>query len=174
MLERFERHGIQATWATVGATFCASREELFDALPPEELRPRYVQAALSNYRYLDEVGPDETRDPHYFGASVVAQIAACPGQEIATHTMSHFYCLEVGSAPKASPRSGCCLWAGCTVGHHAALDRVSPQPVCRPHLDAVRQRGIRCYRGNPGPWPNARSRGPDKPWDKPCCAACCG
>jgi hypothetical protein len=51
MLERFARHGIRVTWATVGAVFCATREELLHHLPPEELRPRYDNGALSNYRY---------------------------------------------------------------------------------------------------------------------------
>jgi peptidoglycan/xylan/chitin deacetylase (PgdA/CDA1 family) len=153
MLERFEQHGIQATWATVGAAFCASRDELFDALPPDELRPRYVNAALSNYRYLDEVGQDEIRDPYYFGASLVTLIAACPGQEIATHTMSHFYCLEAGASIESFAAD---IDAACQL---AAKRNITIRSIVFPrnqyaasHLDVVRQRGIRRYRGNPGAW----------------------
>ncbi len=153
MLERFERHGVQATWATVGALFCESREELMEALPPEELRPRYARAALSNYRYLDEVGADESSDPHYFGASLIARIAGCPGQEIATHTMSHFYCLEEGASPESFAAD---LDAACRV---AAARGITLRSIVFPrnqygpaHLEIIRHRGIRRYRGNPAAW----------------------
>lgn len=153
MLERFERHGIRATWATVGAVFCASRDELLDALPPENLRPNYAHAALSNYRYLDEVGPDEARDPYYFGASLVAQIAACPGQELATHTMSHFYCLEPGASLETFTAD---IDAACRL---ATARGITLRSIVFPrnqydasHLDVVRERGIRRYRGNPDAW----------------------
>lgn len=153
MLERFERHDIQATWATVGAAFCSSRDELLDALPPEELRPRYANAALSNYRYLDEIGADEDCDPHYFASSLVDRIAACPGQEIATHTMSHFYCLEAGASIESFAAD---IDAACRL---AAKRNIKLRSIVFPrnqysthHLDVVRQRGIRRYRGNPGTW----------------------
>ena len=153
MLVRFERNGIQATWATVGAAFCASRDELFDALPPEELRPRYANAALSNYRYLNEIGKDEAHDPHYFGASLIAQIAACPGQEIATHTMSHFYCLEAGANLDAFTAD---LDAACRLAARRNIELrsiVFPRnQFASPHLDVIRQMGIRRYRGTPSSW----------------------
>ncbi len=94
MLEAFQRYGIRATWATVGFLFCESKDEMLDVMPKPQ--PRYSAPHLSNYRYLDEVGASETADPYYFGLSLLRQIQACPGQEIGTHTFSHFYCLENG------------------------------------------------------------------------------
>ncbi len=153
MLGRFERHGIEATWATVGAAFCGSRDELLDALPPEELRPRYVNAGLSNYRYLDEIGRDEASDPYYFAASLVERIAACPGQEIATHTMSHFYCLEEGASIESFDAD---IDAACQMAARRGLTLrsiVFPRnQYADPHLESIRQRGIQRYRGNPGAW----------------------
>ncbi|WP_417525544.1 polysaccharide deacetylase family protein [Marinovum sp.] len=161
MLARFERHGIAATWATVGALFCGSREELLEALPPEELRPRYANAALSNYRYLDEIGRDEALDPCYFAASLVARIAACPGQEIATHTMSHFYGLEAGASLESFVAD---LDAACKV---AARRGITLRSIVFPrnqyaaaHLDALRPRGIRRYRGTPQAWAYRPAAGP--------------
>jgi|TARA_R110000787_G_scaffold113369_1_gene222553 peptidoglycan/xylan/chitin deacetylase (PgdA/CDA1 family) len=152
-LERFARHGIQATWATVGAAFCGSREELLEVLPHKDLWPRYQNPALSNYRYLDELGADEAHDPYYFGASLVDQIADCPGQEIATHTMSHYYCLEPG-ADMASFAAD--LDAACQVAKQRSITLQSivfPRNQYSPlHLDTIEQRGIRRYRGNPGAW----------------------
>ncbi len=94
LLDLFEKNAIRATWATVGFVFCRSKEELFASAPA--LRPSYVQAGLSNYDYFAEVGSDEKSDPYYFGASLLDRIAACPGQEIGSHSFSHYYCLEAG------------------------------------------------------------------------------
>ena len=96
MLDLFERYGVHATWATVGFLFAESREELIHYLPAEDLRPCYDHRAYSNYEYLDEVGESEARDPYAFAPSLIERIAQSPGQEIATHTMSHYYCLESG------------------------------------------------------------------------------
>ena len=153
MLEQFERNEIEATWATVGAAFCATRDELFAALPPEELRPRYEQAALSNYQYLDEIGPDEASDPYYFAASLVEQIAACPGQEIATHTMSHYYCLEPGaSVDSFTADIDAALKIAATRGVSLNSIVFPRNQYAAEHLDVIRQRGIQHYRGNPGAW----------------------
>ena len=94
MLDLFHRHAIRATWAIVGLLLCESKDELLATLPA--LRPTYDNPALSSYAYLDEVGADERADPYYFGASLARLITACPGQEIGTHTFSHYYCLESG------------------------------------------------------------------------------
>ena len=94
LLDLFARYGIHATWATVGFLLCESKDELLARAPG--CLPTYRNPKLSNYSYFNEVGQNEKSDPYYFGASLVRQIVACPGQEIATHTFSHFYCLEPG------------------------------------------------------------------------------
>lgn len=94
MLELFEKSGIHATWATVGFLMCDGRDELL-ARAPEDL-PTYADPRLSNYSYLDEVGVSERVDPYYFAPSMVRRILQCPDQEIATHSYSHYYCLEPG------------------------------------------------------------------------------
>lgn len=94
MLEAFAASDVRATWATVGLLFCESKDEMLDVMP--DRRPSYTRAAFSNYMYLDEVGRNEAADPHYFGLSLLRQVANCPGQEVGTHTFSHMYCLEDG------------------------------------------------------------------------------
>jgi len=98
VLDLFESYGIQATWATVGFLFAENYDELLHYLPPEDLRPAYNDVRLSNYSYLNEVGKNEADDPYAFAASLITRIAEAPGQEIATHTMSHYYCLEPGQS----------------------------------------------------------------------------
>jgi hypothetical protein len=59
-------------------------------------KPSYLDRRLSPYEALDDIGADEKSDPIHFGASLVRAIAGTPGQELASHTFSHFYCLEAG------------------------------------------------------------------------------
>lgn len=101
MLARFREAGIRATWATVGLLFAKSRDEMLAFAPTD--RPQYDDTHLSPYPDIENgmIGENEAEDPYHFGASLIAQIAETPGQEIATHTYSHFYCLEPGNAPQA-------------------------------------------------------------------------
>ncbi|MHA7887793.1 polysaccharide deacetylase family protein [Roseicyclus sp.] len=97
MLSRFQAAGIRATWATVGLLFARSRTEMLDHAPAH--RPTYRNANLSPYAAIEKgvIGENETTDPLHFGASLIDRIAETEGQEIATHTYSHYYCLEPGA-----------------------------------------------------------------------------
>ena len=96
MLAAFERFGIRATWATVGLLMCRSRDEMLDSVP--EAEPRFAEAGLSSYPHLrTQVGRDEQDDPYHFGASLVDRILDTRGQELATHTHSHYFCGERGA-----------------------------------------------------------------------------
>jgi peptidoglycan/xylan/chitin deacetylase (PgdA/CDA1 family) len=94
LLQLFEKHGVRATWAVVGMLLARTKSELVDARPSE--LPAYTRQALSPYRILDEVGEDEASDPFHFGHSLAALVSQTPGQEIATHTFAHYFCLEEG------------------------------------------------------------------------------
>jgi peptidoglycan/xylan/chitin deacetylase (PgdA/CDA1 family) len=153
VLELFEKHGIRATWASVGFLFCASKEELLDALPPAHLRPAYSTPALSSYSYLDEVGADEASDPYYFGASLIDRIAQTPGQEVATHTLSHYYCLEQGQTDATFEAD---LQAAIALGQRRGIKLrsiVFPRnQYAGQHLAICHKHGIVAYRGNPSAW----------------------
>jgi hypothetical protein len=89
MLDLFHRRGIKATWAIVGALLCESKDELL-------ARSDNAARGGATITRIEDVGPDERRDPYYFGASLARLIASCPGQEIGTHTFSHCNALEPG------------------------------------------------------------------------------
>ena len=153
MLDLFARNRINATWATVGFLFCETRDELMASLPIPELRPRYANPALSTYAYLSELGRNEAEDPYYFAASLVDRIIATPGQEIATHTFSHFYTLEPGATTEAFAAD---LEAARTV---AARRGVTLRSIVFPRnqygeaqMDICRAAGITAWRGNPDSW----------------------
>lgn len=96
ILELFREFNIHATWATVGMLDYDSKEELLENLPP--LRPSYTDTNLSPYNKLHSIGSDEQHDPIHFAPSLIGEIANTPHQELASHTFSHYYCLEKGQS----------------------------------------------------------------------------
>ncbi|NNJ74067.1 MAG: polysaccharide deacetylase family protein [Anderseniella sp.] len=159
MLDMFHRNDIRATWATVGLLFCETKEEMLASLP--EQQPTYTDQMLSNYTYLDEVGENEAKDPYHFAPSLVAQIKACPGQEVATHTFSHYYCLEPG---QTRAQFAADLDAAIKV---AAKHQITFKSIVFPRnqydessIAECTRRGISIYRGNETSWmyrPGARA-----------------
>ena len=87
LLSVFVSEGIAATWATVGFLFAADRAEREHFAP--RLRPSYHDGALSPYAH--PTGPDETRDPSHFALSLLREVQRTPGQEVGSHTHSHFF-----------------------------------------------------------------------------------
>ncbi len=161
MLELFERHGLRATWATVGFLFCASKDELLSVLPDE--RPAYANPRLSSYAYLDEVGRDEAADPYVFGASLIDRIRTTPGQEIGTHTLSHFYCLEDGATLIAFEAD---IVAAISLASSRGITMrsiVFPRNQLSPaHLALCRRHGLTHVRGNPAGWAYRAAKGADQ------------
>lgn len=161
MLDLFTAHGIRATWATVGFLFCESRDELIESLPKE--RPCYENPTLSNYTYLDEVGPNEAADPYYFAPSLIDRIAKTPGQEIGTHTLSHYYCLEDGQSLSAFEAD---LQVAIRLAERRGIELKSivfpRNQFARAHLEVCARAGLTCYRGNPAGWAYRAGKGAEQ------------
>jgi peptidoglycan/xylan/chitin deacetylase (PgdA/CDA1 family) len=161
MLELFAARDIRATWATVGFLFCATKDELMAVLPVE--RPAYSNSRLSNYTYLDEVGKDERSDPYYFAASLVDAICKTPGQELGTHTMSHYYCLEDGQALTAFEADLAAAKALADRRGVSLKSIVFPRNQFSPaHLEVCARQGITHYRGNPDGWAYRAAKGSEQ------------
>lgn len=92
ILALFEKYEINATWAVVGFLFFRDAEELIENAP--DSRPTYTDKSLCPYSYVESAGIDEP-DLH-FALPLIQEIASTKGQEIASHTLSHYYCLESG------------------------------------------------------------------------------
>lgn len=94
LLQLFKKYGINATFATVGFLFFKNKEELLSQLPCK--KPPYQNDKLSPYlNWLDLQGTHEEEDPFHFAPELIDQIVES-GQEIGSHTFSHYYCLEKG------------------------------------------------------------------------------
>ncbi len=92
MLKLFEMYGAKATWSTVGMLFAESKEEWLAYAP--ERKPNYTNSKLDAYQEV--IGKNEKEDPLHFAHSIIKRISETAGQEISTHTWSHYYCLEAG------------------------------------------------------------------------------
>ncbi len=151
LLDMFDRRAIHATWAVVGFLLCETKDELLTRLPSH--RPSYSNATLSTYAYIDEVGSDERSDPYYFGASLARQIAACPGQEIGTHTFSHYYCLENGQTLDQFKADLQCAIGQLDEWGIRCRSIVFPRnQYSEDHLSVCRDLGITHFRGNEQAW----------------------
>lgn len=146
MLALFEKHRVAATWAAVGFLFARDRDELEAHYP--SLRPSYRNLRLDPYR--EPLGPNETEDPLHFGASLLKTIAATPRQEIASHTFSHYFCLEegAGAASFRADLEAAQRIAQSTLGMELK-SLVFPRNQFQPgFLPLAAECGFVCYRGN--------------------------
>jgi peptidoglycan/xylan/chitin deacetylase (PgdA/CDA1 family) len=146
MLDLFEAHGVHATWATIGFLFFKDIGELRQHQPG--VLPAYRRQKLSSYHYMDEHawGDDDT---YHFAPDTIEQIRACPGQEIGTHTFSHYYCLEEGQTIESFRAD---LQAAVEIAKANGIPTnslVFPRNQGNPdYLPVLDELGIACYRGN--------------------------
>ena len=94
-LELFDKYDVVATFATVGFLFAVDKAMLTKYVPKDT--PNYTDTKLSPYTtQIAQMKDSENEDPLHYAASLVKLIQKYPKQELATHTFSHYYCLEEG------------------------------------------------------------------------------
>lgn len=149
ILELFRQYGIRATWATVGFLFARNRDEIRDFSPT--LHPGYTDERLSPYNFIaDGLGRDEKDDPLHFGRSLVDRIGETEGQEIATHTFSHFYCLEAGTTLQSFDADLRAARRIAAVAGYELKSLVFPRnQMADSHVSVAAQNGISVIRRNP-------------------------
>jgi hypothetical protein len=153
MLSLFKKYEVRATWAAIGLLLFDNKRDLLDHLPV--VRPGYVKPNISPYTggYIEGVGENERTDPYHFGASLARQIAEVDGMELASHTFSHFYCLEAGQDENA--------FRADLEASIMATERISVRPTSlvfprhqlnEQYLPTCARLGFKAYRGNPVSW----------------------
>ncbi len=153
LLEMFCRHGIHATWATVGFQFAENKEILQRFFPEKERMPSYVHRSLNPYEHLDLVGWDEVEAPCFYAPSLIREIAATPGQEIASHTFCHYYCREPGQTTEQF--CGDMIAARNIAAHYGynVQTVVLPRNQCTPeHTAVLAELGFTAYRDEENDW----------------------
>ena len=148
LLALFRRYGIRATWATVGMAMCRNYREWRDIRPA--ILPGYRRQAISPY------GMDKLVREYpelFFARPLVEQILATSGQELASHTYSHFYCNEAGATPAQFAADMACASAiAAEVGTQCPSLVLPRNQIVEEFLAVLPDAGIRVYRGNADHW----------------------
>jgi peptidoglycan/xylan/chitin deacetylase (PgdA/CDA1 family) len=146
ILDLFAEFDVAATWATVGFLFARSEAERERFAPVQ--RPSYRAAGLSPYE--QRTGKNETADPLHYGPTLIDRIRLTPRQELASHTFSHYFCLEPGQTA-AEFRADLCAAILIAAARGVRLTSiVFPRNQHNPAYDTIlRNCGITAYRGNP-------------------------
>lgn len=148
ILKMFTEFQVKGTWATVGMLICKDYSEWVDRRPA--VLPTYMKSICSNYNWREAA----CENPNlFFGRPLVELILDTPGQELATHTYSHFFCGEDGVT--AEQFSADLLLAQEQIkelgGHFDSL--IFPRnQVKSEFIEILPSCGIKTYRGNPKSW----------------------
>jgi len=152
LLDLFRKYDIHATWAIVGFLFFESRDELLAALPKS--LPVYSNKALSPYDSLAvEIGANESEDLLHYAPSLIREILSVPHQELATHTFSHYYCLEDGQTLLDFESDLQSAMRAAEKYNYKIESIIFPRnQYANPYLEVCAKNGIRAFRGNESVW----------------------
>ena len=153
LLALFRKYGIHATWATVGFLFAHSPKEAASFFPEEALRPSYENPALKSYGEFSQIGESEEEAPCFFAPSLIELVAQTPGQEIGSHTFSHYYCKEKGQTVRQFEAD---MTAAKAIAAQYGFDLTSavlPRNQCDPeYIRVLKDLGFTAYRGMENNW----------------------
>ena len=153
LLNLFQKYGIHATWATVGFMFADNFQELAEYFPERGMLPSYSNPALTPYDWFAKIGSNEQEAPCFYAPSLIRLVSETPGQEIGSHTFSHYYCREKGqtveqfaadmkAAKEIAARHGCDV-----------TSVVLPRNQCEPeYTQVLRELGFTAYRDEENDW----------------------
>ena len=152
LLHLFDQYQIKATFAIVGFLFCHNKKELLEHLP--KTLPQYKNKKLSPYaNIIEKMKDDDLMQPFYFAPELIQLIKNHSQHEIATHTFSHYYCLEPGQQAtdffydmEAALKLASEYQVNIT---SIVFPRNQYNKTC---LNLCEELGIQCYRGNPKHW----------------------
>ncbi|SEJ61575.1 Polysaccharide deacetylase [Cyclobacterium xiamenense] len=149
LLALFEQYQIKATWATVGMLMARDVEEWEQFSP--SLTPGFYQEAFSAYRWFRT----SRLDPNcLFAPDLIQEIIRTPGQELGSHTFSHYYTRVPGQHTDE-------FRADLQAARHIAAEKfgldlqslVFPRNQYHPDaLKIARETGFRVVRTNPEDW----------------------
>ena len=155
LLGCFGEMEIAATWAVVGFLFAESRMELDKESPRN--KPTYHNPRLNPY--LEDIGEDEEQDPFHFCPTLLRLIKTSLGQEIGSHTFSHYFCLEPGQDAVAFRAD---LESAIRIARARGIQLrsiVFPRNQHNPdYLGILAELGILCYRDNTKGWMHRASK----------------
>ena len=144
LLELFSKYKVHCSWATVGFLFFNEKKEMMSYLPAE--RPVYQKKEYDPYPYIEQ---NELEKIYHFAPALIEQVKKTPGQEIGTHTFSHFYTLERNTTISQFKND---LRSAITIAKEKGIEIKSivfpRNQYSEEHIRACLEEGIKIYRGN--------------------------
>jgi peptidoglycan/xylan/chitin deacetylase (PgdA/CDA1 family) len=144
LLQLFSKYNVHCTWATVGFLFFNEKKEMMSYLPAE--RPAYQKKEYDPYSYIAQ---NELEKIYHFAPALIEQIKKTPGQEIGTHTFSHFYTLERNTTIGQFKND---LRSAIAIAKEKSIEIKSivfpRNQYSDEHINACLEEGIKIYRGN--------------------------
>ena len=159
MLELFERYDIHATWSAVGFLFADSVEELKVHSPRK--KPSYSNVNLNPYIYINN--HDNLYYDYHFAPRLIERILKYKGQEVGTHTFSHYYCLEEGQTIEQFDSDIASAVKIAKEKNITIKSLVFPRNQWNgEYLSVLFRHGINSYRGNEKGWMHEADGGGDR------------
>lgn len=148
MLALFKEYDINVTWATVGMLMCRDFKQWSDLRP--SIMPTYDRESCSTYS-VSALARDLPK--LFFARPLVEQILATDGQELASHTYSHFYCGEEDSTVEQFVADLECTQRIFDEYQVKPTSLVFPRNQVRSeYLNPLLAAGFTAYRGNQSHW----------------------
>ena len=153
LLKIFEQSRIEATWAMVGFL----GETNFESIGQmgTEFKQIYADENLNPFVYASKLNgcKDSALLDLHFAPDLIQQILKTPGQELASHTFSHYYCLEKGQTAADFKRDLNEMMVMAKSLNTKFQSIVFPRnQVNIDYLPILAEHGYHCYRGTPANW----------------------
>ena len=148
-LDLFNKYNIQATWAIVGFLMFKNKEELTEFKPNS--KPRYDEKSLDPYSYIENNKLDGI---YHFSNDIICKIAENKNQELASHTFSHYYCLEKGQDINTFKSDTQIFIEALKKKYCMEVSSIvfPRNQVNKEYLTTLKTYGISAYRGNERSW----------------------
>lgn len=147
LLDLFTKYGIHATWAAVGFQFAENYGDLLSFLPKE--RPTYQNPNLDPYGYAEKAGDGTC----FYAPNLIRMIADTPGQEIGSHTFSHYYCREKGQTVEQFAADMAAAKQIAAAKGYDVKSVILPRNQCEPsYTKVLRNQGFTAYRDEENDW----------------------
>lgn len=149
LLRLFSDYKVEATWATVGMLFGNGYREWKHYSPRE--KPGYLQPKYSAYEWAKSA---KHLEPLLFAPDLIEKIIQTPGQELGSHTFSHYYTLAAGQTGQHFRQD---LQAAQRIAKEkfglTLTSLVFPRNQFNPsYLKICREEGFLAVRSNPADW----------------------
>ena len=150
ILENFVKNDVKATWATVGMLFNDNWEEWETNKPKSQ--PTYSNKNLDAYFYGTK-HKKSGLNRFFFAPNLIKDIQQAKGQEIGTHTYSHYYCLATGQNKEQFEDDLDLAIKLATKFNISLTSLVFPKnQYNKEYLECCAKRGILSVRSNPDVW----------------------